>query len=248
MQEPHGDKLECPEDFAVDPAIHDHIDEMKHALGVVFLNVRKELLERDRDCVPRTPIPKRFLTNVSPADVNPSSTCYELNDIKQDQQVNIDYCCKSAILGFRDLAIEKRAEILMRTSEVYGLSTQQDAADTEQAEQSSVVKPLQEWGVWWLSYMKAVECCNKLHGDLCLRALIVCDRPSDSAQDYALEPSDPTQSKPVWLNTAAAIWVAASDGAWETMVLDGRAEGRTAASVTVSEVWDHWMLRARQWR
>lgn len=96
--------------------------------------------------------------------------------------------------------------------------------------------------------MKAVECCNKLHGDLCLRALIVCDRPSDSAQDYALEPSDPTQSKPVWLNTAAAIWVAASDGAWETMVLDGRAEGRTAASVTVSEVWDHWMLRARQWR
>lgn len=82
--------------------------------------------------------------------------------------------------------------------------------------------------------MKAVECCNKLHGDLCLQALIMCDRPSDTAQDFALEPSDPTQSKPVWPNTAAVIWVAAGDGAWNTMVIDWRAVGRAADSVTVN--------------
>lgn len=71
--------------------IHHHVDQMKHAMGVVFLAVCKELLAHGPDSLQHTLIPKRFLTNVSPADVNPNSMSYELNDIKQDQQVNINY-------------------------------------------------------------------------------------------------------------------------------------------------------------
>jgi hypothetical protein len=93
-------------------------------------------------------------------------------------------------------------------------------------------------------YMKVCESMGKLHSELCLRALICTDRPSSASQDWVIEPSDPRDARKLWQQTATAIMVRASHGAWLT--LKARGMNRTRDSITHDEKFDYMIARSRE--